>query len=306
MGREITIGGRRIADDEPCYVIAEIGHNHGGSVETCQRMFDAAIESGVDAVKLQKRDNATLYSRQLLEKPYDNENSYGATYGAHREALEFGRDEYITVHPGLAAGFIATAFDERSADFLARAHVDAIKIASGGLTDLPLLRHVASLHIPVILSTGGGTMPDIDEAVNEITAVHEDLAILHCTAAYPVRDFGELNLRVITTLRQRFPYVIGWSGHDSGIAMALVAYTLGARIIEKHFTLNRAMKGTDHAFSLEPQGMAKLCRDLRRAHEALGDGVKRYYESERAPIAKMRRRVTPEGLRITGEMDVID
>ncbi|MDR5697911.1 MAG: N-acetylneuraminate synthase family protein [Armatimonadota bacterium] len=305
MGREITIGGRRITDDEPCYVIAEIGHNHGGSVETCRRMFDKAIGAGVDAVKLQKRDNTTLYSRELLAKPYDNENSYGATYGEHRAALEFGAAEYAAVHPGLW-GFIATAFDEPSADFLAAAYVDAIKIASGGLTDLPLLRHVARLRIPVILSTGGGTMPDIDAAVNEITAVHEDLAILHCTAAYPVRDFSELNLRVITTLRQRFPYVIGWSGHDSGIAMALVAYTLGARIIEKHFTLNRAMKGTDHAFSLEPQGMAKLCRDLKRAHDALGDGVKRYYESERAPIAKMRRRVTPEGLRITGEMDVID
>ena len=302
--REFTIGGRVISDESPCYVIAEIGHNHGGSVDMCQRMFDAAVSAGADAVKLQKRHNPTLYSRELLAKPYENENSYGATYGAHRAAVEFGPDEYAMLRPG--AAFIATAFDEPSADFLAAVHVDAIKIASGGLTDLPLLRHVARLRLPVILSTGGGTMPDIDAAVNEITAVHEQLAILHCTAAYPVRDFSELNLRVIETLRQRFPYVIGWSGHDSGIAMALVAYTLGARIVEKHFTLNRAMKGTDHAFSLEPQGMAKLCRDLKRAHEALGDGVKRYYESERAPIAKMRRRVTPEGLRITGEMDVID
>lgn len=306
MPRHLVISGRTISDDEPCYVIAEIGHNHGGSVKTCRRMFDAAIESGADAVKLQKRHNPTLYSRDLLAKPYENENSFGSTYGAHRAAVEFGPDEYVMVHPGLDAGFIATAFDETSADFLASAHVDAIKIASGSLTDLPLLRHVARLRLPVILSTGGGTMPDIDAAVNEITAVHEDLAILHCTAAYPVRDFSELNLRVIETLRQRFPYVVGWSGHDSGIAMALVAYTLGARIIEKHFTLNRAMKGTDHAFSLEPAGMAKMCRDLKRAHEALGDGVKRYYESERAPIAKMRRRQTPEGLRITGELDVID
>ena len=143
--------------------------------------------------------------------------------------------------------------------------------------------------LPVILSTGGGTEKDIDRAA-EMVGSRVPLAILHCTAAYPVTNFAELNLRYIQVLRDRYPtLVIGWSGHDSGIAMASVAYALGALIIEKHFTLNRAGKGTDHGFSLEPVGLRKLTRDLARAREAMGDGIKRVYESELAPISKMRR-----------------
>lgn len=306
--RELVIDGRRIADDEPCYVIAEVGHNHQGSVETAKTMIQAAVDAGVDAVKFQTRANATLYSQALLDQPYDNENSYGPTYGAHREALELSPVDFKELH-GWSHWWegtcFSTAFDEASADFLNALRVPAFKIASGGLTDLPLLRHVASFGRPVLLSTGGGTMADIDRAVNTIAPINPQLAILHCTASYPCA-FEELNLRCITTLREAYPdFVIGWSGHDSGIAMAMIAYSLGARIIEKHFTLNRAMKGTDHAFSLEPAGMKKLCRDLERAHVAMGDGVKRYYESERKPISKMRRRETPDGLRITGALDAI-
>jgi sialic acid synthase len=181
----------------------------------------------------------------------------------------------------------------------------AIKIASGGLTDLPLLAYAASMHVPIILSTGGGTMRDVDTAVQRITAKHQQLALLHCCAIYPVRDWSQHNLRVIATLRDAYPdLVIGWSGHDNGIAMAVAAYTLGASIIEKHFTLDRSSKGTDHAFSLEPQGLTKMVRDLKRAYVAMGDGVKRYLPGEVGPIAKMRRRETPDGLRITGAKDV--
>lgn len=289
----LTIGKRTFTADAPCYVIAELGHNHGGSLATAQQMIQAAADSGASAVKLQKRDNQTLYSAAMLRQPYENENSYGATYGAHRQALEFGDYAYQTCSDTarvLRLGFLATAFDEPSADFLVRRGVDAIKIASGGLTDDPLLRYVASLRVPVILSTGGGEARDIDHAVQIVTAQHDQLAVLHCTAAYPVTHFEELNLRCILTLRERYPdLVIGWSGHDVGIAMALIAYAFGAQIIEKHFTLSRASKGTDHAFSLEPQGLRKLVRDLDRAHEALGDGVKRFYPSEVSPISKMRR-----------------
>lgn len=301
--RELTIAGRRIADDTPAYVIAELGGNHGGSLETAQRMIRSAAECGVDAVKLQKRDNQTLYTSALLNKPYDNENSYGLTYGAHREALEFGWHEYDACEIAASeAGLplFATAFDEPSADMLADFGMPAIKLASGSLTDLPLLTHVAKLGLPVILSTGGGTMDDIDRAVDTIRAYQSQLALLHCTASYPCA-FEELNLRVILTLRNRFPdLVIGFSGHDSGIAMSLIAYTFGARMIERHFTLNRSMKGTDHAFSLEPAGMRKLVRDLARAHVAIGDGIKCMYQSEHGPIAKMRRVTTPEGFKVAG------
>lgn len=306
--RELWIDGLTIADDERCYVIAEIGGNHGGNIETAEQMIDAAAEAGASAVKFQCRHNETLYSRDLLDQPYDNENSYGATYGAHRAALELSPRDLARAQARArlrAVSYFATAFDERSADTLAELGVPAFKIASGGLTDLPLLRHVSQFDVPIILSTGGGTFSDVDRAVQCITARHQKLALLHCTASYPCA-FEELNLRVIPVLRERYPeLVIGWSGHDNGIAMSVAAYVLGARIIEKHFTLNRAMKGTDHAFSLEPGGLRKLCRDLTRARTALGDGAKRYYESERKPIAKMRRRHTPEGLRITGALDAV-
>ena len=289
--RQMTLAGRRIADNEPCYVIAELGHNHGGSVVTARQMIASAAVCGAHAVKLQKRDNATLYTPAMLNRPYDHPFSYGPTYGAHRAALEFGEAEYqqCLIESQLNHVMLfATAFDEPSADFLVQVGVHAIKIHSGGLTDGPLLRHVASLGLPIVLSTGGSTEAEIDVAINQL----EDcaVAVLHCTAAYPVTNYVEHNLRCIERLCARYPdRVIGWSGHDSGIAMAVAAYALGARIIEMHFTLNRAMRGTDHGWSLEPVGFRKLCRDLTRAHQAMGDGVKRVYQSEYAPIQKMRR-----------------
>lgn len=291
--REIVINGRRISDSDPCYVIAEIGHNHGGNVKTATKMIQAAAACGASAAKLQKRDIQSLYTKALLNQPYEHEHSFGKTYGLHREALEFGLKEYLACRAVAKASkidFFATAFDERSADFLMEVDVPAFKIASGDLTNVHLLRYVASLHQPIILSTGGGTMADIDRAVSAIYPINPQLAVLHCTAAYPVQDYAELNLRCIGTLREAYPeFVIGWSGHDSGIAMPLLAYSLGARIIEKHFTLNRANKGTDHAFSLEPVGLRKLVRDLERAGEALGDGVKRRYSSEEGPLRKMAK-----------------
>lgn len=306
--RSLTINGRTISDLSPCYVIAEIGHNHGGSVDVACNMIRVAAACGASAAKFQKRSNKTLYSEALLNQPYENENSFGKTYGEHREALELSLVEYTALQSEAARSKIdcfATAFDEQSADDLMSIGIPAIKIASGGLTDHALLKHVASLRVPVILSTGGGTLRDIHQAVNTlVVAGCSQLAIMHCVAAYPVRDWSEHNLRCIATLRDEYPeFVIGWSGHDNGIAMAVAAYTLGARIVEKHFTLDRSSKGTDHAFSLEPAGLGKMCRDLKRAHVALGDGTKRYYPSEVAPISKMRRRETPDGLRITGDKD---
>lgn len=305
--RELIIGGRRIADDEPCYVIGEIGHNHQGKLDTAVQLIKSCAASGVDAVKLQKRDVLKLYASALLDAPYDNENSFGKTYGEHRTALEFGMQEYITCRTvAKAAGvqFFATAFDERSADFLIEVGVPAIKIASSGATDVCLLKHCASLGVPLIVSTGGCEWRDVHTCVDVLTGLSSPFALLHCTAAYPVTNYAELNLSVISEMRSWYPnVVIGWSGHDSGLAMSLVAYSLGARILEKHVTLNRAMKGTDHAFSLEPKGLATLCEDLKRAHLAKGDGIKRIYPSELKPLAKMRRRPTSLGLQITGECD---
>ena len=286
----LTIGTREISDRTPCYVIAEIGHNHQGSFAKARELFREAKLSGAHAVKLQKRDNRALYTRGAYNRPYDNENSFGATYGEHREFLEFGLKEYVDLQryaKELAIDFFATAFDTASADFLEALDMPAFKIASGDLKSIPLLRHVASFGKPVIVSTGGALIEDVQRAYDTIMAINPRLGILQCTAGYPAA-FEELDLRVIAQYRERFPgAVIGFSGHDNGIAMPVAACVLGARIVEKHFTLNRAMKGTDHAFSLEPVGLRKMVRDLDRTHAALGDGLKRIHDSERGPIVKM-------------------
>ncbi|HKY41593.1 MAG TPA: N-acetylneuraminate synthase family protein [Pyrinomonadaceae bacterium] len=294
MDRTLQIESTTIDDDGDCYVIAEIGHNHQGKIETAKELFRAAKECGVNAVKLQKRDNRSLYTHEMYNKPYDNENSFGNTYGEHREFLEFGMSEYKELQAyarELGLTFFATAFDFRSADFLAELNSPAFKIASGDLRNIPLLKYVAGFQKPVIVSTGGGTIDDVQRAYDAVMPINRQLAILQCTAGYPCA-FEEMNLRVITSFRERFPdVVIGLSSHDSGIAMVVGAYILGARIIEKHFTLNRAMKGTDHAFSLERGGMRRVVRDLQRVRVALGDGVKSTYQSEVAPLLKMGKKL---------------
>jgi sialic acid synthase len=292
--RELTIDGVRIADDTDCYVIAEIGHNHQGSLEQAKQLFADAARCGANAVKLQKRDNRSLYTREFFNRPYDNENSYGPTYGLHREALEFDRSQYEEMKAyaaELGITFFAAAFDFRSAEMLADLDIPAYKSASGDLTNTPLLRFVAEIGKPMIVSTGGGTLDDVRRAYETVAEVNPQIALLQCTAGYPA-EWEELDLRVIETYRQLFPEaVVGYSGHDNGIAMPVAAYVLGGRIVEKHFTLNRALKGTDHRFSLEPVGLRKLVRDLRRTRVALGDGTKTPYASEADPIAKMGKKI---------------
>jgi sialic acid synthase len=292
--RELTIGETRIADDTGCFVIAEIGHNHQGDVEKAKRMIEVAHASGAHAAKLQKRDNHALFTKEYYNRPYNSENSFGPTYGEHRDALEFGRDEYLELKKhseNLGIVFFATAFDLPSADFLADLDMPAYKIASGDLTNTPLLRHVAGIGKPMVLSTGGGRMADVERAVETVMSINPQLALLQCTAGYPP-EWDELNLGVITTFRERFPdVVVGLSSHDNGIAMAVAAYVLGARVIEKHFTLNRAWKGTDQAFSLEPQGLQKMVRDLQRTRTAMGNGVKSPYASEVEPLVKMSKKI---------------
>lgn len=303
MDRELFIDGVRIADDAPCYVIAEIGHNHQGDVEKAKELFRVAKLCGANAVKLQKRHNQSLFTRELYNSQYSSENAFGVTYGEHREALEFGHDAYeelIAYAKQIDITLFSTAFDIRSADFLEAFGVPAYKIASGDLTNTPLLKHVAAFGKPIVMSTGGASMEDVRRAYDAIRPINDQIAILQCTAGYPPA-WEELNLRAIETFREEFPAaVVGFSSHDSGIAMAVVSYTLGARIIEKHFTLNRAMKGTDHAFSLEHSGLEKMVRDLKRAHVAMGDGVKRCYVSEEKPLLKMAKKIVvahsiPEG-----------
>ena len=264
----LEIEGKPIGHGADCYVIAEIGHNHQGSVEQAMQLFAKAHECGADAVKLQKRDNRSLYTRDFYNRPYENENSFGATYGEHREALEFGPVEYRTLQEyaqELGVTFFATAFDFASADFLAELDMPAYKIASGDLVNTPLLRYVAEIGKPIIFSTGGATLEDVRrayETVAEVNAAGRDPPV-HGGISGGVE---ELDLRrhrgpTASSSRRGHRVLQPRQRHRDGGRRVRAR---SARSIEKHFTLNRAMKGTDHAFSLEPQGLRKMVRDLER------------------------------------------
>lgn len=296
MSRNLIIDGRPIGDEEHSYVIAEIGGNHQGSLERCKELFASAKQCGVDAVKLQKRDNRSLYTEAFYDSPYHSEHAFGDTYGSHREALEFGLSEWKELQDyckEIRVSLFATAWDFKSVDFLAKIDVPAYKVASGDLKSTPLLKYIAEVGKPMIISTGGATMDDVQRAVDTIAPINSQLCILQCTAAYPC-DAEKMNLRVIETFRQTYPnYVIGLSDHQDGIAMSILAYAMGARVFEKHFTLHRSWKGSDQAFSLEPSGMGRMVRDLRRAHVARGDGVKAPLPEEVKPLEKMGKKIVP-------------
>jgi N-acetylneuraminate synthase/sialic acid synthase len=309
--REFTISSKVVSDNADAYVIAEIGHNHQGDLRLAEELFRQAAKSGASAAKLQKRHNATLYTKAMYNERYGGRNSYGSTYGAHREALEFDRAEYrhlSRLAAELGIDFIATAFDFRSVDFLADLDIAAIKIASADVTNTPLLTYAAKTGKPLIVSTGGASMVDIQRAVAVILPINDNLALLQCTAIYPCAH-SSLNLRVIRTFRRAFPdVVIGFSGHDDGVEWSKIAYALGARVIEKHFTLDRTTRGSDHHFSLEPDHMKELVDGLVRTREALGDPQKYIDERERAAIRKMGKKLVaardlPAGCQLT-EADV--
>jgi N-acetylneuraminate synthase/sialic acid synthase len=294
LDRVFKFGDKVVTDSGPSFVIAEVGHNHQGDIGKCKAIFKAAADAGADAVKIQKRDNRALFTREMYESSYDSENAYGPTYGEHREFLEFGREQYVELKAycdELGIIFFATTFDGSSADLLADIDMPGFKIGSGDLTDIGLLKKVAAFGKPLILSTGGGALEDVRRAYEVIRPINRNLCIMQCTSGYPA-PYEELNLRVIETFRREFPdIVIGFSSHDPGIAMPLIGYMLGARVFEKHFTLNRTWKGSDQAFSLEPAGLRRVVRDLDRTRMALGDGVKHPYPCEAGPLSKMVKRV---------------
>jgi N-acetylneuraminate synthase/sialic acid synthase len=283
--RKIVIGGHVISDEQP-FIIAEIGSNHMGSIETCENLIRMAAKCGVDAVKLQKRDNAAMFTKAALMQPYNNENSLGATYGEHRARLDwFGADEFSRFKAlcgDLGIIFFATAFDMPSADFLDALGVPCYKIASCDLSNLPLLRHVAAKGKPMIISTGGASLAEIQRAHDALHAIDfTNFAFLHCVSTYPNRD-SEINLRFIETLRETFKHhVIGFSSHHPGVLPNFLAYREGARIFEVHITLNRALPGTDHAFSLEKKALETLCEDLWRVEAMIGSGTKEVMEQEK-------------------------
>jgi N-acetylneuraminate synthase len=284
---KVTIAGREIGAGSPCYVVAEIGINHNGDLKLAKQLIDVAAKAGCDAVKFQKRTVEVVYTEAELERP--RESPFGNTNGELKRGLEFREEDYRAIDAHCrAAGIIwfASPWDEASVDFLEEFPVPCHKIASASLTDDNLLRHIRATGKPVILSTGMSTMAQIDHAVDILG--RKDLIVLHATSTYPA-NYDELNLRVIPELAQRFGVPVGYSGHETGIPSSVAAVALGACVVERHLTLDRAMWGSDQAASLEPNGIARLMRDIRLIELSMGDGKKRLMDREVPIMQKLRR-----------------
>jgi N-acetylneuraminate synthase len=281
---------RSIGYGQPIYVIAEIGINHNGSLEIAKKLIDEAVVAGCDAVKFQKRtpELCTPKDQWHLER----DTPWGRmTYINYRRMIELGYEEYAEIDRycrGKGVDWFVSCWDEDSVDFMEQFDPGIYKFASASLTDDSLIAKVKATGKPYILSTGMSRMDEIRDTIERFGT--ENLLLAHSTSAYPCPP-QELNLRMIETLMDMYPGTpIGYSGHETGLSTTLAAVALGACFVERHFTLDRAMWGSDHAASVEPQGMQKLVRDIRDLEVALGDGVKRVYESEMGAMKRLRRK----------------
>ncbi|NGN64413.1 N-acetylneuraminate synthase [Streptomyces sp. A7024] len=284
-----ALGDRVVGPGRPVYVTGEIGINHNGDIENAYKLIDAAAEAGCDAVKFQKRTPEICTPRDQWDIMRDT--PWGRmSYIDYRHRVEFGEDEYRAIDAyckkaGIA--WFASPWDEEAVAFLEKFEVPAYKVASASLTDDDLLRAMRATGRSVILSTGMSTPKQIRHAVEVLGS--ENIVLCHATSTYPAKA-EELNLRMIHTLQAEFPNVpIGYSGHETGLQTTLAAVALGAVFVERHITLDRAMWGSDQAASVEPQGLQRLVRDIRTIEASLGDGIKKVYDSELAPMAKLRR-----------------
>jgi N-acetylneuraminate synthase len=286
--RTLTFGNRLTGDRQPTYIVAEIGINHNGSLDIARRLIDAAAHAKCDAVKFQKR------TPELCVPPHQRDQvrqtPWGSmTYLDYRRRVEFNFEDYTQIAEhcrSRSIDWFTSCWDESAVDFIEWFDPIGYKIPSAALTDVGLLRRFRETGRPLILSTGMSTMDQIEAAV-EILGT-EDLLITHATSTYPC-PLAELNLRMIETIRSRFDCPVGYSGHEVGLPTTLAAVCLGASLVERHITLDRAMWGTDQAASVEPRGLERLVQYIRDIEAAMGDGVKTVYESERAVMQKLRR-----------------
>ncbi len=275
MIKEIVIDNKKIGPGHPCYVIAEIGVNHNGSVQIAKQLVDVAIAAGADAVKFQKRDLAQIYTQELLDNPNLGEQNFQYMIPLLKE-FELAEKDFIFLEKYCAKKgitFLCTPFDKNSVNFLERLKVPAYKIGSPDLTNFDLLDMVVKTKKPMIVATGMAYLDEIERTVDFLKSKKAQFALLHCSSTYPA-PWDKLNLRFMQTLAAKFQVPTGYSGHELGISISIVAAALGASIVERHLTLDRAMKGPDHAASLEPQDFKRLVRDIHYTEQALGDGNK--------------------------------
>lgn len=289
MPKTIKIGEKTIGRGFPTYVIGEIGINHNGDLNVAKQLIDAASLAGCDAVKFQKRT-----PEKAVPPEYHNvmrETPWGLiTYLEYRYKVEFDYDQYAEIDRYCSEKGIhwfASSWDEESVDFMEEFSPSVYKVASASLTDDALLQRLLQTGKPLMLSTGMSTMEEIDAAVDLVGT--SNLLLAHSTSTYPCPP-EELNLRMIETLHKKFDCPVGYSGHEVGLQTTLAAMTLGADFVERHITLDRAMWGSDQAASVEPGGLMRLVRDIRVIEKALGDGVKKVYESELSSKKKLRRK----------------
>ena len=263
---------KEISADGSPFVIAEVGQNHQGDLDTAREFIRIFAFEGADAVKFQTRNNKHLFSRDAYDAPYASENAFAETYGAHREKLEL-KPEWLPILKAdcekHGVKFMSTPFDEPSLELLLDVGVDILKVASFDLGNLPFIQRVARANKPVVMSIGGGKIDQIRSSVGLLLSYHDEVAVLHCVSEYPC-EYNRLGLENIETLIREFPdCVIGSSDHFNGTLSGPVAYMKGARVFEKHVTLNRAWKGTDHSFALEPDGFRKFVRDIKRVRHMI-------------------------------------
>jgi N-acetylneuraminate synthase len=283
----VQIANYLVGDEQPAFVIGEIGINHNGNLDITRNLISVAKNAGCNAVKFQKRTVEIVYTAEELAKP--RENPFGATNGDLKRGLEFGLEQYKEIDEycrEIDILWLASAWDEPSVDFIDQFPVPAYKIASASLTDDNLIKYTRAKGKPVILSVGMSDYAEIDHAVEVLGK--EDLILLHTCSAYPAR-YSELNLRQIPALKARYGVPVGYSGHETGIASSTAAVAMGACVIERHITLDRAMWGSDQAASLEPSGLSRLLRDIRLIEESFGTGEKIVQEREIPVMQKLRR-----------------
>ena len=287
MAKSVKIADKIIGDGYPCFIIAEIGINHNGSVELAKKMIDTAVNCGCDAVKFQKRTIDVVYSKEELSM--QRTSVFGETNGDLKRGLEFGFDEYCEIDDYCRKKRIiwfASSWDVGSVDFIERYNPPCHKISSACLTDDVLLRYVRSKGRPVLLSTGMSTIEEIRHAVAVLG--EDDLIIYHCTSTYPT-ELEEINLLGIQTLKNMFSCPVGYSGHERGIFASSVAPVFGACSVERHITTDRTLWGSDQAASLEPDGLHRMVRDIRHIPKIAGDGKIVVYDSEKPIIKKLRK-----------------
>lgn len=275
--------GRKIGDHLPCYIIAEAGINHNGSFEIAKKLIDGAVSKGADAIKFQKRNIEDMYLKKYLETPYENNHSFGKTYGEHKEWLEFSDEQFFELKKyALSKGieFLVSGFDLNGFNFIEyELDVPLHKIPSPYINHYPLLEQVAKYGKPIVLSTGMHDLQEIKDAVNFIRQYNNQIVIMQCVTKYPCED-EEVNLNVLKTFRDELSTLVGYSSHDRGVILSVASVALGACMIEKHFTLDRTMRGPDHAASVEPRGLELIHNYIRVVEKGLGNGIKTILQDE--------------------------